>query len=100
MPIPLRWQDCEAVGMSRLPRPDLAGIPQHVVQRGNDRMPCFLDDEDRKWYLTALHKMACCYACTVHAFVLMTNHVHLPAIRRLSERKRQVIVEMLEGLTR
>ncbi len=34
--------------MARMPRPDLAGIPQHVVQRGNNRLPCFLDDEDRQ----------------------------------------------------
>ncbi len=37
--------------MARLPRPDLAGIPQHIVQRGNNRLPCFLDDEDRQNYL-------------------------------------------------
>jgi len=30
-------------GMARLPRLDLPGIPLHVVQRGNDRLPCFLD---------------------------------------------------------
>ena len=33
--------------MARLPRLDLPGIPQHIVQRGNNRLPCFLDDEDR-----------------------------------------------------
>ena len=40
--------------MARLPRPDLAGIPQHVAQRGNNRLPCFLDDEDRQHYLQCL----------------------------------------------
>jgi len=33
--------------MARQPRIDLPGIPQHIVQRGNNRMPCILDDEDR-----------------------------------------------------
>jgi len=33
--------------MARLHRIDLPGIPQHVVQRGNNRLPCFLDDTDR-----------------------------------------------------
>jgi len=42
--------------MARLPRPDLAGVPQHVVQRGNNRMPCFLDDEDRHRYLQCLRE--------------------------------------------
>jgi putative transposase len=63
--------------MARLPRPDLAGIPQHVVQRGNDRLPCFYDDGDRLRYLTALRQVALRYGCRVHAYVLMTNHVHL-----------------------
>lgn len=33
--------------MTRPPRIDFAGIPQHVVQRGNNRLPCFLDDSER-----------------------------------------------------
>ena len=40
--------------MARLPRPDLPGIPQHIVQRGNNRLPCFLDDEDRQRDLQCL----------------------------------------------
>ena len=63
--------------MSRLPRPDLAGVPQHVIQRGNDRKPCFVDDDDRYRYLQALQKTSSRYGCAIHAFVLMTNHVHL-----------------------
>ena len=65
--------------MPRLPRPDIAGIAQHVVQRGNDRMPCFLDDTDRRRYLTALREMSLRYGCDIHAYVLMSNHVHLLA---------------------
>ncbi|MGH8122616.1 MAG: transposase [Rudaea sp.] len=63
--------------MARLPRPDIAGVAQHIVQRGNDRMPCFLDDVDRRLYLTALREMSMRYACAIHAYVLMSNHVHL-----------------------
>ena len=37
--------------MARLPRISLPGVPQHVVQRGNNRLPCFLDDGDRRRYL-------------------------------------------------
>jgi len=37
--------------MARLPRFELAGVPQHVVQRGNNRLPCFLGGEDRQRYL-------------------------------------------------
>ncbi len=63
--------------MARLPRPDLAGIPQHIVQRGNNRMPCFLDDEDRQRYLQGLCEGLLRYRCSLHAYVLMSNHVHL-----------------------
>lgn len=63
--------------MARLPRPDLAGIPQHVVQRGNNRLPCFLDDDDRQHYLQCLLVALARFDCRLHAYVLMDNHVHL-----------------------
>ena len=63
--------------MARLPRPDIAGVPQHVVQRGNNRLPCFLDDEDRQRYLQCLRESLFRYGCALHAYVLMSNHVHL-----------------------
>lgn len=63
--------------MARLPRPDLANVAQHIVQRGNNRLPCFIDDEDRRRYLAALRENSLRYGCVVHAYVLMTNHVHM-----------------------
>ncbi|RYG38599.1 MAG: transposase [Burkholderiales bacterium] len=63
--------------MARLPRPDLPGIPQHIVQRGNNRLPCFLDDEDRQRYLQLLLEALGRFGCRLHAYVLMDNHVHL-----------------------
>ncbi|GMV31879.1 MAG: hypothetical protein AMXMBFR59_40040 [Rhodanobacteraceae bacterium] len=63
--------------MARLPRLDLPGIPQHVVQRGNNRLPCFLDDDDRRRYLHLLQEALIDTAVKLHAYVLMGNHVHL-----------------------
>lgn len=63
--------------MARLPRFELAGVPQHVVQRGNNRLPCFLDDEDRQRYLQCLRQALLRFGCRLHAYVLMNNHVHL-----------------------
>lgn len=63
--------------MSRLTRIDLPGIPQHVRQRGNNRQPCFLDDNDRRNYLELLAKALRDTGCRLHAYVLMDNHVHL-----------------------
>ena len=63
--------------MARSTRIDLAGIPQHVIQRGNNRQACFFSNQDHHFYLDALKSAAEAYACDIHAYVLMTNHVHL-----------------------
>jgi putative transposase len=65
--------------MSRKPRFHLVGVPQHVIQRGNNRAPCFHGEEDCQRYLADLGDAAARNGCRVHAFVLMTNHVHLLA---------------------
>jgi len=63
--------------MARLPRLDLAQVPQHVVQRGVDRQPCFARDDDYLQYRQELGEAALKHDCALHAYVLMTNHVHL-----------------------
>ena len=65
--------------MPRKPRFNLPGIPQHIIQRGNNREPCFLADEDYERYLSDLSEVASKFNCHIHAYVLMTNHVHLLA---------------------
>lgn len=63
--------------MARKPRFNLPGIPQHVIQRGNNREPCFYSKDDYYHYLHILEDAADKNDCAVHAYVLMTNHVHL-----------------------
>ena len=63
--------------MPRRPRIKLAGMPQHIVQRGINREACFYADEDYHCYLHWLKKSATDWGCAIHAYVLMTNHVHL-----------------------
>lgn len=63
--------------MPRRPRIKLAGMPQHIVQRGINREPCFFAEEDYHSYLHWLNKAATDWHCAIHAYVLMTNHVHL-----------------------
>ncbi|CAG1006709.1 hypothetical protein BURK1_03323 [Burkholderiales bacterium] len=65
--------------MPRRPRFPLTGYPLHIVQRGNDRQPCFFCEADFRTYLEALGDAATHYGVRVHAYVLMTNHVHLLA---------------------
>jgi len=63
--------------MPRLPRFVLVGHPQHVIVRGNNREPIFYADEDYQFYLEKLLKACNKHNCDIHAYVLMTNHVHL-----------------------
>lgn len=63
--------------MARLPRFILPGHPQHVIVRGNNRSPIFNADEDYHFYLDKLQDAARKHQCDIHAYVLMTNHVHL-----------------------
>ena len=63
--------------MRRKPRFTLPGVPQHVIQRGNNREPCFLVEQDYRRYLEDLAVTAEKSDCRIHAYVLMTNHVHL-----------------------
>ncbi len=63
--------------MARLPRYGLAGRPQHIIQRGNNRSPIFFAPEDYAFFLECLKEGCQRYGCAVHAYVLMTNHVHL-----------------------
>lgn len=63
--------------MARLARYVLPGQPQHVIQRGNNREPIFYDETDYRFYLEKLNDACKKHKCNLHAYVLMTNHVHL-----------------------
>jgi len=63
--------------MPRRARIAIAGIPWHVIQRGNNRSACFYAEEDYRRYLETLQEQATRHGCAIHAYVLMTNHVHL-----------------------
>ena len=63
--------------MARLPRFFVRGYPLHVIQRGNNREDVFSEDADYHIYLEWLTEAANRHGCAIHAYVLMTNHVHL-----------------------
>ena len=63
--------------MPRRARLTMPGIPWHIIQRGNNRSACFYAEEDYQLYLAHLKEQAEKFGCQVHAYVLMTNHVHL-----------------------
>jgi putative transposase len=63
--------------MSRSWRLVVAGQPHHVIIRGNNCEPIFIAEEDYRFYLEKLHDACLKHQCDLHAYVLMTNHVHL-----------------------
>ena len=65
------------IPVPRRARLRIADMPLHIIQRGNNRGACFFADADFIVYLSHLRELAARFACSVHAYVLMTNHVHL-----------------------
>jgi putative transposase len=82
--------------MARLPRLNLPGFAQHLIQRGNNRDACFYSEADYKAYLTFLKDAAIKHQVAIHAFVLMTNHVHL----LLTPSDHQGVSRMMQSLGR
>lgn len=63
--------------MPRKPRFYLPNIPVHIVHRGHSREPVFFEAQDYATYAYWVAESAKRYKIAVHAFVLMTNHIHL-----------------------
>lgn len=66
-----------SLSMPRHPRLIVPDVAVHIVQRGNDRNACFRQDSDYLLYLLHLGALAKKAGCELHAYCLMTNHVHL-----------------------
>jgi putative transposase len=77
--------------MARGGRYFLPEQPLHVIQRGNNRQPIFFDGSDYARYRDWLAEAAAEYGCAVHAYVLMTNHVHLLVTPETAESLPRVI---------
>ena len=82
--------------MARMPRLFLEGCAQHIIQRGNNRSVCFFCDADYAFYLQKLKDAARKNNVKIHAFVLMTNHVHL----LVSGKNKHDIPNMMQSLGR
>jgi putative transposase len=65
--------------MARLPRLSIAGELHHVIQRGHNHQPAFVDDVDRQLFLTALRDAAQEHGLAIHAYVLLDAEVRLLA---------------------
>ena len=63
--------------MARLPRITPKNIPVHIIQRGNNHQACFASDDDHAAYAGWLKEYSKKYGVDIHAWVMMTNHIHL-----------------------
>lgn len=82
--------------MARLPRIVIPGQPLHVIQRGNNRQAIFFSTDDYHKYLDVLRDASDTYGCLIHAYVLMTNHVHI----LLTPRQTDSVSQLMQGLGR
>lgn len=82
--------------MARLPRLTLGGYPHHVILRGNNRQEIFLDTTDREFLLAVLAEESKQHGVDVHAYVLMSNHIHL----LLTPQTDQALPRMMQALGR
>jgi putative transposase len=82
--------------MARLPRLTLSGYPHHVILRGNNRQEIFLSVADREFMLSVLAEEAKQQGVEVHAYVLMSNHIHL----LLTPQRDQALPRMMQALGR
>lgn len=78
--------------MPRRRRVHLDAVPLHIVQRGHNREPCFFDEQDYHAYLQWLGEALVREDCALHAYVLMTNQVHLLVTPASAESIPRVII--------
>jgi putative transposase len=65
--------------MAGLPRLSIAGCPQHIIQRGNNRQACFFAEQDYTVYIDKHKDPATKHNVSIHVFVLMTFQRTCPA---------------------
>ncbi|ESQ75182.1 transposase [Asticcacaulis sp. AC402] len=82
--------------MPRAPRLTLAGQAHHVIQRGNNKQAIFFCDADRRMFLADLGEGLANHGCALHAYVLMTNHIHL----LVTPEKDEAIGQLMQSLGR
>jgi putative transposase len=86
--------------MARLARIVIPGVPHHVTQRGNRRLPVFFSDDDRRLYLALLAAAARAAGTACLGWCLMDNHVHLLLVPDRADGLRMTLAEAHRRYTR
>ena len=72
------------MAMAHPRRVQIAGLTQHVLNRGNNRCDIFRAAKDYAFFLVALRDAAVKHQLDIHSYTLMTNHFHLVVTPRLA----------------
>ena len=86
--------------MPRHARPNLPGVPWHIVQRANNRSDCFRRAGDGQYFLDTLDELSGTFDCAIHAYVLMANHIHLLLTPGHADRAPRLMKQLRERYTR
>lgn len=62
--------------MPRIARDAIAGIPYHIIHRGNNKQKIFFCDDDYRYFISLIAQAKKKYGCNLYSYVLMPNHVH------------------------
>lgn len=76
--------------MPRIARVVAVGFPHHITQRGNYRKPIFIDDDDRRKYLSFLQLESQRHGLEILGFCLMPNHIHVIGLPKAPQSMAQV----------
>ena len=86
--------------MARIARVVVSGVPHHVIQRGNRRLPVFFRDTDRQAYLSYLKESSEEFGIDYWAYCLMDNYVHLIAVPKREDSLSKGVGEAHKSYTR
>jgi len=82
--------------MPRTGRAVLTGYPHHVIQWGHNRNVVFVEADDFRYYIDTLGEWSTKFGVSVHAYCLMTNHMHL--LLEPEKRESDVLIRGDRGL--
>lgn len=71
--------------MPRRARHYISGQPYHIVQRGNNRESCFIETENYQFYLGLWQELSKKFSVSIHAYCLMTNHIHFLVTSQMND---------------
>jgi len=81
--------------MARKPRLLIAGMPYHIIQRGNNKIPIFAKEDDYRFFLELIQEAKAKHPCRLYGYCLMANHFHLLIEPILKKENISLLIKLL-----